>query len=372
MADTDILCLPSRRKVSLSDEQSRALDQVERFIDDPSRGDTFVLQGLAGSGKTTVLAEVAHRHPGALMVTFTGKAASVLAAKTGLQVLTIHQAIYRLRETSTLPNGKMDMRWDLAKSEGDFEQQIVLLDESSMVGQQIARDLLRTGARIIACGDPGQLPPVKDNPFFVRPDFVLREIHRQALDSPIIRQAHNVRHHGRYEADGEDFRLVRHIDADALLAADVVLCWKNISRMQLNHLKRAHLGIAHRPPQKNEPVMCLMNQRELGLFNGAVYRLAEDYHPGSNRIVIDADGARVRINGTFFEGLDDAGRQWTREVTPFCYGYAMTAHKSQGSEWPSVIVYDEYERTEGYREWMYTALTRAQQRIIVNRPWGWA
>ena len=65
--------------------------------------------------------------------------------------------------------------------------------------------MLRTGCKVIACGDPGQLSPVNDERYFVRPDAQLTEIHRQALDSAIIRQAHHVRAGRGYTMDGDDF-----------------------------------------------------------------------------------------------------------------------------------------------------------------------
>ena len=359
----------TRRVVELSEEQQAAVAAVDAFLDDADRGRVFVLHGLAGSGKTTVLAHIA-RQRDALLTTFTGKAASVLKNKTGLEVLTIHQAIYRLIDEVLLPNNKLDLRWKSAHADGAYEEQVILLDECSMVSAEIAQDMLRTGARIVAVGDPGQLPPVKGNPFFNRPDFVLNEIHRQAKESPIIRQAHNVRFHGAYQADGDDFAVKQHVDRDDILNADAIICWKNATRVQLNHLRRAHLGFAHFPPREGETVVCLMNNRDLGLYNGATYTLGEPYVPGKNRLVLDVNGSAIEVRGTFFEGVDDSGRIWSRDITPFGYGYALTVHKCQGSEFERVILYDEYSMPDGYREWAYTGITRAAKSITVVKPWG--
>jgi exodeoxyribonuclease V len=377
VSDPDVVQPSLRRKITLSAEQQQGLTSICRFVDNPSHGNTYVMMGPAGSGKTVLLAEVAHLYPSALLVTFTGKAASVLSRKTGLHVSTIHQAIYSLREERRLATGKSELEWDFTGLENDAS--LLLLDECSMIGETIARDLLRTGARIIAVGDPGQLPPVKDSPFFHRPDFLLTEIHRQALESPIIRQAHNVRCGKAYANDGTAFRVVQRVTRDDVLEADVLLCWKNITRLQLNHLKRAHLGITHLPPQAGEPLMCLMNQREYGIYNGATYTLLEDYTDGDPYLIVDVDGHRTRIANAFVETYNDTAqdpfggvhpKQVTRDTTPFAYGYACTVHKSQGSEWPFVILVDEYSRSDGYKEWCYTGITRAQERIKVQRPWG--
>ena len=360
----------TRRVVDLSDEQTRAVEAITDFLDDPARGSVFVLHGLAGSGKTTVLAHLARHRPASLLTTFTGKAASVLQSKTGCEVLTIHQAIYRLESEAVLPNRKLELTWSAAHADGAYEGQVILLDECSMVSSDIAQDMLRTGARIVAVGDPGQLPPVKGNPFFTRPDFMLNEIHRQAWNSPIIRQAHSVRLQGTYTADGEDFQVVHHADRDSILDADVIICWKNATRLLLNNLRRAHLGVAHMPPREGETLVCLMNNRQLGLFNGATYTLGEHYVPKSNKLVLDIDGQPVTVSNTFIEGLDDDGRIWSRDVTPFGYGYALTAHKCQGSEFARVLLYDEYARPDGYREWAYTGITRASKHLTIIKPWS--
>ena len=275
--------------------------------------------------------------------------------------------MYKLREEKERPKGKAELLWDKAAADNAWIDRIVLLDEVSMINEEIAKDIRSTGAVIIGCGDPGQLPPVKGNPFFNRADITLQTIHRQALNSPIIRQAHNMRAYGYYTADGDNFQVVNHVPREEILLADVILTWKNDTRHQLNALKRAHLNIERSPPLATEPVMCLMNNRELGMFNGATYELAEDYVPFSNTIYVNVDGVKVEVYNTFFEGVDDQNRRFNRQTTPFCYGYATTVHKAQGSEYKNVILADEYAMRDGYREWAYTAITRAADRILVQR-----
>ena len=230
----------------LSPEQSAALDQIEAFLDrsSPPRP-WFTVMGLAGVGKIgRPCSRVAQRYPRALPVCFTGKAASVLGQKMGRKVSTVHSAIYRFEgedEDKELIFSKV------VNSDG-WKGKIILLDELSTIGVKMGNDLVNTGARIVATGDPGQLPPVKDFPFFTGPpDVILREVHRQALESPIIRQAHAVRRGGdRYRADTEDFRGVRSVSHDDIVAADAVLCWKNPTRLKLNTLIQTP-GAARRP-----------------------------------------------------------------------------------------------------------------------------
>ena len=99
-------------------------------------------------------------------------------------------------------------------------------------------DLLATGCVVIGAGDPGQLGPVNQPQFFTTADYTFTEIHRQALNSPIIRQAHRVLAGQHYEADGELFRVQRRA-----YDADILLCWTNQRRMDLNAQARSLRGV---------------------------------------------------------------------------------------------------------------------------------
>ncbi len=351
--------------VTLSPQQTKALESIQGFLRSGTK-QHFTLHGLAGSGKTTVLAEIAHQNPNAILCTLTGKAASVLRDKTGLPACTIHSAFYRLKEILRTKAGKRDLRWEQTYGRGDLAGGVILLDECSMVNEAMARDILATGARVVACGDPGQLPPVSGRQFFDAPDFYLSEIHRQALESPIIRQAHAVRATGAYEADGPEFRVAAIAQDNELLAADVILTWTHKTRKAANaEMRRLH-GFWMPQPQMGEPVMCLRNQPNLGIYNGAVYQLARKVLDGDASISINVDGDVVEVPFATFEGLRMATHPEAKDAVPFGFGYAMTVHKAQGSEWPSVILIDEYRHNDR-AQWLYTAITRAASKILVVR-----
>lgn len=352
--------------VTLSDEQEAAAHQIFEYLGDDEPGQ-FSMQGYAGSGKTTVLAEVARGLPQAILCTLTGKAASVLRRKTGLQVSTIHAAFYKLDEVAKDKRGKPVLRFTTIHDCNQLADKIILIDESSMISHELARDIINTGARIVACGDPGQLPPVTGARYFSHANVTLQTIHRQALESPIIRQAHRVRQEQPYRDDGEAFQVLKRGLTDAeIMQADVILCHTNATRYAANLHARNVRGFIQPTPQIGEPVMCLKNAPQFGIYNGAVYSLAAPFLQGDADIVIDVDGTMTRIPWVTFEGVRSAVPQHVEPLTSFDFGYAMTVHKAQGSEWSNVVLIDEYFRRQERTSWLYTAITRAMEKIIIT------
>jgi exodeoxyribonuclease-5 len=355
--------------VQLSEEQKEALQHLISFYEQSS-SPYFVMHGLAGSGKTTVLAHMARLFPGSMLCTFTGKAASILRLKTGLDAMTIHSAFYQLKEEKVTRTGKRELYFTEAHREGQLSGNLVLLDECSMINENMAMDLIRTGAQVIACGDPGQLPPVEGKQFFKTPNLSLKTIHRQALESPIIRQAHAVRQGKPYVPDGDDFRVAKHGELTAMekLDADIILCWTNATKRAINKHIRELRGYSMMPhPQAGEPVLCLRNAQEYGIFNGAIYTLLEPFMEGDTSIVLDVEGQRVTVEEVNFEGIKSGLKPGQKAATWFDFGYALTVHKAQGSEWSNVILIDEYRRREERKEWLYTGITRAAQKITIIR-----
>lgn len=349
---------------ALTDEQEMAMSAIDAFMADPRR-QVFNLHGLAGTGKTTVLRHIAAQYRHAVLCSLTGKAASVLRRRSGLQACTLHSFFYRLVEANKAGHGRDVLRFERQHAGGELHGDLVLLDESSMIGDDVGRDLLATGAKVVACGDPGQLPPVKGQQFFRRADITLTEIHRQALESPIVRQAHAVRSGGHYAADGPCFRVASDgTDAD-LRDTDTVLCWTNRTRDYMNAKCRRVRGYWQPTPQAGEPVVCLRNAPQYGIFNGATYTLLQPFLEADTSIVIDVDSNPMEIPRVTFRGIPSALADDVEDTTAFDFGYAMTVHKAQGSEWDSVILVDEYRRYEQRKEWLYTGITRAAERILI-------
>jgi exodeoxyribonuclease-5 len=354
---------------TLTSEQQAVFDAAGDFIRNtrPARP-WFHYTGLAGVGKSEVLAALGRAHPEAVMCAYTGKAASVLARKSGgLPVQTLHQFIYRFIGEDAETGSPYFKR---AHKDGALRGVVALVDEMSMLGNYLMKDFLATGCKIIGCLDPGQLQPVRDTGFFRQhaPDARLVTVHRQALDSAIIRQAYNMRNNGVYVDDGDDFRVVRGFSAAEALEADVILCWRNATRHELNRLVRQWKGLPAGLAVAGEPVMCLKNNHDLGILNGAVYELLEDHRIGSEIMVISNErGDEAEIDGAWIEDFETM--PYRDDVRPFAFGYACTTHKSQGSSYRNVIFIDEYERTDERREFVYTAITRAEKKILVQRSW---
>lgn len=353
----------------LTAEQRAVEAQIDDFIRDPHpKRMYFVFQGLAGVGKSVLLAHIARKYPRALLCAFTGKAASVVARKSGLPAMTIHSALYACygkdKDTDELKFGRKI-------NDGAWHGNLVLVDEASTVNEWLARDLLATGCKIVACGDDGQLAPIKGSSYFTshEPDARLLEVHRQAWDSPIIRQAHSVRAGTGYVDDGPDFRIEKMVSRDDIMATGMVLCYRNPTRADLNRIIRTHHGY-NDVARRGEPVMALRNEPEWGILNGAVYTLmADHYNSDGNISIVNEHGREVEIENAWIEGMEAGPVSLIAKNNPFAWGYCATVHKSQGSEWERVILVDEYNRSDDRDKWLYTGITRASKSIIVQRHW---
>jgi exodeoxyribonuclease-5 len=359
-----------RTPAALTSQQLAAVEAAEGAIAD---GAHFALQGVAGTGKTTVLAEIAARHPGTHLCAPTAKAASVLTAKTGILATTVHKVFYRLTETIKREDDAPRLVFKPTRAPGSLQGHTLLIDEASMLGKKMAADVLRTGVNLDAVGDPGQLPPVEGLAFFTesvfRRSFTLTEIHRQALENPIIRQAHQVRVGKPYTADGEAVRVVDRLTSEELIAADVVLAGRRRTRMKMNAERRRVLGFNNPLPRLCEPLICLRNLSKYGLCNGAIYHASRDLREDDKTIGVSTDDGDVEVPAVFLP----PGHEYDRPDLPvwmglFAFGYALTVHQAQGSEWDKVLLIDESAAfgDDGSR-WRYTAVTRAKNTLVIAR-----
>jgi ATP-dependent exoDNAse (exonuclease V) alpha subunit len=435
-----------------SNLQAQAIREIKDwFLHRTAEQQVFRVFGYAGTGKTTITRHaidelgldtmikdadgIVSGSGGVLYSAFTGKAALVMTRK-GTPASTIHSLIYRVSEATPeeiervkqeiadietkLPTldpavrlfeesrlRSLEIRLDdIHKPRFVFNEQsmvrdaaLIVLDEVSMVGDDMARDLMAFGKPILVLGDPGQLPPIKGDGAFTKaePDVMLTEIHRQAGESAIIRLATMARQgqpipYG--EHDAYVWKMPRSsVTPEQMLRGGQVICGRNVTRIQLNTaLKRAAGFDAVYPTGElrngqPEKIICLKNRHDLGIVNGMFLELSDvrdENEVGFSATIRTEDGdpvgateskaARYIIYKGHFDNHvqrdpeRDRRDHWIKKgLIEAVWGYAITCHKAQGSQYPTVVVYDDgLGRTAGdHSRWLYTAITRAEWGLVI-------
>ncbi len=207
---------------------------------------------------------------------------------------------------------------------------------------------------------------------------MLTEVHRQAADNPIIALSMQVRAGGRLQVgDYGESRVIRReqLGASAVTRADQLLVGTNKSRRAFNRRMRELMGFSHPMPEVGEKLVCLRNDKKKGLLNGGTF-IVDTLHPMRGdklrmSVTPEEDRSRkpTRINvlpALFEEGEEALSPAARRESDDFDFGYALTVHKAQGSQWNDVVLFDEsYAFRDHRHRWLYTGLTRAAERIVI-------
>lgn len=389
-------------------EQEQALSAVGDWLKDPSE-QLFRLFGFAGTGKTTLARYLSQDVSGRVIFSaFTGKATYVLKQKGCPNATTIHKLIYLPKDKSKRRLIELEADLQVAQAEGDlvlvkelseairlekknlerpmfqlnFESELagaklLVVDECSMVDERMAEDLLSFDTKILVLGDPAQLPPVKGTGYFTDadPDFMLTEIHRQAKGDPIIDLATKIRKgqlpdYGTY-GDSRVIHPAEFKRLDLAMEADQILVGKNDTRKAFNRRMRERLGFEGELPVEGDRLVCLKNNHENGLLNGSIWTVEdshedEDFEDRLNLVLKTEDGeGQIATDAHSHHFIGKELPYWDRkEADEFDYGYALTCHKSQGSQWDRVAVWDESAvfRQDRWR-WLYTAVTRAAKQV---------
>lgn len=361
---------------TLSAEQLTAIDKINSWLKQSGNKRVFQLRGAAGTGKTTLARHAAELVGGDVaFCAYTGKAAAVMRRNGCENATTLHSLIYvpKWRSDGSVRYVRNDMS---ALADAD----LIVVDEVSMIDSTLAVDLLAFRRPVLVLGDPAQLPPPAGRGFFTQlpADVELLEIHRQARGNPVIELATLVREGGCMSpgeyGEGRIFASGA-MPLDELLSADQVLVGRNETRRGVNAILREALGRKGPLPEVGDRLVCTRNDHNMGIFNGATYRVAEVRLPSRGEVIdlrIVADDApmeepfSVTVHQTcFLAGPEELDWQAARNTQRFDYGYALTVHKAQGSQWESVCVIDEGDcfGCEAQR-WRYTALTRASRKVI--------
>lgn len=381
--DKALTWVQERTKKVLSPSQQDALRRVlsSRLV---------VVTGGPGVGKTTLLDSLL-KILAAKKVRFqlcapTGRAAKRMGESTGQPAVTIHRLL------EYLPSG------GFKRGSGcPLETDLLVVDEFSMVDVPLMASLCRAlpaGASLVLVGDPDQLPSVGPGSVLADllatqavPSVRLTEIFRQAEASEIVRAAHDIRH-GRVPATegpkGSDFAFMHREEPEEISDLVLRLVREEIpKRLRLDPVRdvqvlapmhRGSLGIrqlnvslqaALNPPRPDraeverfgtkfrvgDKVLQTRNNYDKEVFNGDIGRILSIDHD-EREVTVEVDGRRVVYD---FGELD--------EIEP---AYAISIHKSQGSEFPAVVLPLAMQHfLLLQRNLLYTGVTRGKQLVVV-------
>jgi exodeoxyribonuclease V alpha subunit len=371
--------------VSLADQQRRA---VEAALVDKCT----VITGGPGVGKTTIVKAIVHLarlvHREVALAAPTGRAAKRLGEATVMEAMTIH----RLLEFQPHAGGFQRNR------DNPLDADLVVIDEASMVDAQLFSSLLaavRPGAQLILVGDIDQLPSVGAGS--VLADVIdseaatvirLTEIFRQAQASKIVVSAHAINHGELPVLDAPggataDFYFFEREDPEAARATIVELVAERIPKgfgfdavadiQVLAPMHRGELGTGmlnralqdrlnptsgtpelargERTFRRGDKVMQLRNDYDKSVFNGDIGVIA----------AVDSDEAVIRVE---FDGRIASYER--AELDQLTHAYAVSIHKSQGSEYAAVViplVTQHYMMLQ--RSLLYTAVTRGKKLVVI-------
>ena len=357
----------------------------------------FVYSGSPGTGKTWIIRLFFEMHnisPDEFITcAYSGKAANVLAMN-GLPARTIHSLIYDLVvETRTDPiTGEVkNVPTFVKKTSLPGNYKFIVVDELSMVPDNIMEDLLSFGVPIIGMGDINQLPPVFGYGSYIeKPDFVLTEIMRQAWDSPIIKMSQYVLHDRplAYGSYGNNCNVLTRINIGKnLFGYDCILCNRNATRQLVNMIFRADLlkfvkfGEIRPSLCIGDKIVCKQNCWDLnldGLYltNGTLGTVdyIDEEHTDKHKITIDfkpdySDRQcfdNIPVSRKYLEDADKV-KTFGKSTIDFDYAYALTVHSAQGSQFNRILyIEDGFSGDRDIkRKLKYTAITRAVESIDI-------
>lgn len=360
----------------------------------------FVYTGGPGTGKTSALLYfIEHMRidiSDVLPVAYSGKAVNVLCDKGFYNASTIHSAFYepvRMIKKDEFGNtveddyGNPKITFDFVlKQELASDYKLIVIDELSMVPDNIMEDILSFGIPVIGMGDVDQLPPIFGIcSYMLRPDYYLTEIMRQDKDNPIISFCQWAKFGdplrcGTYG----DSRILSHIDYGENLVDDydMIICCRNNTRDGINDIIRKDIFHREDYPVLGDKLICRQNLKDFSeggrfLTNGTIGYLIYT-EPGSRtskKMTIDFtpdyDDSIVFQNVIMdmkYISQDHHGRSamGLTKYVKFEYGNVITAHLSQGSEYNRVLYIDEpFGSPELRRKLRYTAISRAAKSIDI-------
>ena len=404
-----------RRISQIQKETGTVLDEMqEKAVKEAAGHGLLVLTGGPGTGKTTTINAIIRffESEGAelRLAAPTGRAAKRMTEATGYEAQTIH----RMLELTGMPED--DREGQLVhferNAENPLEADVIIIDEMSMVDIHLMHSLLMAvtaGTRLILVGDENQLPSV--GPGNVLRDIIrsgqfpvveLKKIFRQASESDIVVNAHKINRGEQVEINNKsrDFFFLKRYDADIIIRVVIALIQEKLPKyveakpfeiQVLTPMRKGLLGVERlnqilqrylNPPdpskkekeigqglfREGDKVMQIRNNYQLEWEVRGRYGIPVDKGVG----VFNGDTGIIRMINEFAELAEvefEDGRyaQYTfKQLDELELAYAVTIHKSQGSEYPAVIIpILSGPRMLMNRNLLYTAVTRARKCVTV-------
>lgn len=383
--------------IILTDEQRNAIVKACAWYYDTSynKKNYFVISGYAGTGKSTIVRTLIEvlglANYNVLFAAFTGKASLILRIK-GNMANTIHKSFYNIYY------GDNGMYYFSVKRSLPSTIKLIVIDECSMINDKMIKDILSFNLPTIFLGDIGQLPPVIGQNSLLKDvnniDAQLTKILRQDDTSGILGLATQSRNGEKLkEGTYKNCRVLHLKDIDDITKYDIILCWRNSTRKLFNQAVRKELGLKDIYPIKGEKVIGLKNNyfhqieyQGIPIFpvNGLPSTVISDYKLTKDKknILLDYRPDFIKDpKGPFFrtichpEYFNNYG--YDIEKDPFIkddeddlvhldFGYALSVHRSQGSEYKRGLLLDEFQGNEDiHNKFLYTGITRFMQGVDI-------
>lgn len=390
---------------------------VERY---KQREPYTVIAGYAGTGKSTLVSHIVDAlglYPfDVCYIAFTGKAALVLKEKGCSNSMTAHRLLYHSKER---PDGTFE---HTPRKRLEDNYRLIVVDEVSMIPADMWELLLSHGVHVIALGDPGQLPPIDgESKLLSRPHVFLDEVVRQAQDSEIIRLSMDIREGVSLKPyKGNEVIIIskKQLNDFYYSGADQIIAATNATRNDINwKCRKIKFGNdVPRYPIDGEKVICLKNYWNVlsncgdildkhicdtDIWEENIWRIDEILDSGDpliNGMIGKLSNIKFQHNVPKYEDTMEADfsisdkdtfsklfmdyklfaeskqtinrDNWEKfrgvaKPMLFDYAYCITCHKSQGSEFDKVLVFNEHMKSTDHSRWLYTAATRAKKKLII-------
>lgn len=359
-----------------SEEQQKFIDIVKDFyFNQIPRRDYLVLAGLPGVGKTYIVSKIQEElgiGEDCVYAVRTGKAATVLQSK-GVKCVTIHRLIYDLEDSKNLLFRR--------KEELDRDYKLIIIDEFSTVDDAMIDDLVSYRIPIIMVGDANQLPPIGKETYYLKnPDFILTEIVRQKKDSLIVKLARGILKgklpkYGVYGEEGNKISIIHRdeLTYDIMSSADQIICGTNKTREEVNKIFRKKCKHFDYLPEVGEKIIITKNcwndiVGDMPIINGTtgIVKKIKDT-PNDYCIILfqpdyTTESKALRVDKSFFLGKTPNKNS---EYVTCEWGYCITVHKAQGSEYNKVVFIADKMPKDIFIRFLNTGVTRAKEEVVL-------